>query len=256
MESYSIGKERRISRIFNQDSQKTIVAALDHGVTLGPVQGIENVGDFLSKVNLNKLNAILAHRGILLRNSKSLENVPYILHLSAGTTLNPSQGHKILACSLEQAVFLGCEAVSFHLNLGYSNESQTLKDLAKTSQRCESYGLPLLVMTYTSAKPDENSKFHAEIKHAARVAYELGADIIKVPFTGSSEKFREIVEGVQVPVIVAGGSKISEKESLRHISEAINAGARGVCIGRNFFQSERPIGYLESLYEIVHRSKK
>ena len=106
--------------------------------------------------------------------------------------------------------------MSVHINIGADDEARMLEDLGKVAIECMTWGMPLLAMMYPRGATIEDEKDVAVVKHAARVGAELGADIVKCPYTGCPETFREVVEGCTVPVVIAGGSKLSDKETLRH----------------------------------------
>jgi len=91
------------------------------------------------------------------------------------------------------------------------------------------------------------------VKHAARIGAELGADIIKTNYTGSPETFKEVVDGCPVPVIIAGGPKVnSEQDLLEMIEGSLEAGGKGVAIGRNVFQANNPTDLVRKIAKIVH----
>jgi len=100
---------------------------------------------------------------------------------------------------------------------------------------------------------EERERDVALVKHAARVGAELGADIVKCPYTGSPETFREVVEGCLVPVVIAGGSKTNDHETLEMIEGAMKAGAAGISMGRNAFQHENPSKLVKAACAIVHQ---
>jgi DhnA family fructose-bisphosphate aldolase class Ia len=91
------------------------------------------------------------------------------------------------------------------------------------------------------------------VKHAARVGAELGADIVKVNYTGSPDTFREVVEGCPVPVVIAGGEKVeTDRDLLEMVAGALKAGAAGVSIGRNAFQHKDPIRVVQAIGRMTH----
>jgi DhnA family fructose-bisphosphate aldolase class Ia len=159
---------------------------------------------------------------------------------------------KVLVGSVQEAMRLGCDGVSIHVNLGPQNDLRMLKDFGKVSRDCAKYGMPLIAMMYCRKEAgDELSEPHNRI--AARVAMELGADIIKVNYTGSPRSFERVVAGCDVPVIVAGGSARSTLlEFFEAIEGAMAAGASGVAVGRNVFQHRQPRILLRGLSHLIH----
>ena len=207
----TIGKSIRMERIFNRNTGNAIIIPMDHGVSAGPIEGLRNLQE--------------------------------AVHLSASTSLSADPNHKVLVTKVEEAIKIGADAVSVHINVGAEDEYEMLQGLGYVAGKCDEWGMPLLAMMYPRGK-----KVHSEydvdvVKHAARIGAELGADIIKTNYTGSPETFKEVVEGCPVPVIIAGGPKMnSEKELLEMIEDSLEAGGRGVAIGRNVFQAQNPTG--------------
>jgi DhnA family fructose-bisphosphate aldolase class Ia len=152
-----------------------------------------------------------------------------------------------------QAIKLGADGVSVHVNLGDMNEDKMLEDLGKISEKCLEWGMPLIAMMYARGEHIENPFDPETVAHCARVAAELGADIVKVAYTGDPETFRRVTEGCPIPVVIAGGPKMSnDREILEMVEGAMKAGAKGVSIGRNAFQHDDPEKIVRAIAAIVH----
>lgn len=236
-----LGKELRLKQLFKH-SQKTFILPMDHGITIGPVQGLEDILPVIKQVN-DKVDAVVVHKGRVnqIADCMGLSGCGLIIHLSASTVLSPDPNRKEMVTTVYHAIRLGASAVSIHVNLGSNTESSMLKDLGRTAEQCEYWGIPLLAMMYVRDGSKESEYDPVKIKHAARVAEELGADIVKVNYTGTAESFSEVVNSVKIPVIIAGGPKMSSDNDLTTmISDAVMAGASGVAIGRNIFQHHDP----------------
>ncbi len=237
------GKEIRLNRLF-RSGRRLFAVPLDHGVTLGPVQGLTDIDRIVRAVVMGGADAVIVHKGLARRLtclSEQPDTCELILHLSASTVLSPDPNQKELVTSVARAVQMGATAVSAHVNLGSGAEAKMLKDLGLLAEECESWGMPLLAMMYVRDGCKESEYDPAKIRHAARVAEELGADIIKVNYTGSAETFAGVVEAVRAPVVIAGGPKMdSPSQVLAMVAEAVGAGAKGAAIGRNLFQAEDP----------------
>ena len=176
-----------------------------------------------------------------------------IVHLSASTRMAPDPNSKTIVCTVEEAIKLGADAVSIHVNLGADDERSMLTDLGNIARVALEWGMPLLAMMYTRGSKVKNEYDVKMVKHAARVAAELGADIVKVVYTGSPESFREVVEGCFVPVVIAGGEKMgNDQDILEMVKGAVEAGGAGVSIGRNVFQHKDPTKIVQAIYKIVH----
>ncbi|ADB58034.1 2-amino-3,7-dideoxy-D-threo-hept-6-ulosonate synthase [Archaeoglobus profundus] len=244
-----MSKKRRLKRVLRDG--RTVIVPMDHGVSK-PIAGLEEVERILKEID-GIVDAVVLHKGVAKRVDYVNEmDMGLIVHLSASTCLvEPNE--KVLVTSVEKAIKLGADAVSIHVNLGSKTEREQLRDLGIVSEICDDWGIPLLAMVYARGE-GLNERDPELVKHCVRVAYELGADIVKTAYTGSVESFAEVVELAEIPVVIAGGSKKSEFEILREVAEAMNAGASGVAIGRNVFQHRNPKAMAKALRMIVHEN--
>jgi len=251
-----IGKKIRFERIINRNSGKTVIVPMDHGVTVGPIPGLEDMRTTVSKVVAGGANAILMHKGIVRPGHRGTgKDVGLIMHLSGGTALSPRPNAKELVCTVEEAIKLGADAVSVHVNLGAETDGEMLGQLGYVAERCLEWQMPLVAMMYTRGPKIKDEFDVNNVKHAARVGAELGADIVKVPFTGSTESFAEVIRGCPVPVVIAGGPKMgSDEEIFKMVDGALKAGAKGLSIGRNAFQHEKPDRMIAALAKMVHEN--
>ncbi len=248
-----IGKRIRLERIINRDTEKTVIVPMDHGVSMGPIKGIIDLQKTINEVAEGGANAVVLHKGMVGFGHRGYgKDVGLILHLSASTSLSPDPNEKVIVASVEEAIKLGADAVSVHVNVGSNTEAAQLKKLGEISRCCREWGMPLLAMMYPRGE-GINQFDEKAVALAARVGAELGADIVKTNFTGSVESFKRVVEGCPVPVVVAGGEKMdSDEDILRMVEMAIEAGASGVAIGRNVFQAESPKLITKAISMIVH----
>nr|WP_051184349.1 2-amino-3,7-dideoxy-D-threo-hept-6-ulosonate synthase [Desulfatiglans anilini] len=249
-----IGKAIRMERIMDRQTGKTVIVPMDHGVTAGPILGITNMKEAMRQVAAGGANAVVEHKGMVARgHRRSGPDMGLIVHLSASTSLSPHPNAKTLVCTVEEAIKLGADAVSIHVNIGNGYEKEMLADFGKVALSAAEWGMPLLAMIYPRGEKVKDEYDPAVIKHAARLGAELGADMVKVSYTGSPETFREVVEGCHVPVIIAGGPKMgSDRAILEMVRGAIDAGAAGTSIGRNVFQHQNPTRIVRALSMIVH----
>jgi predicted phospho-2-dehydro-3-deoxyheptonate aldolase len=244
------GKTRRLKRIMQQDN-RTVIVPMDHGVTIGPVQGIVNMQQIINQLLKGEVDAVLVHKGI----AKHMDagNAGLIVMLSGMSNLSPNVNSKVQVCSVKEAIRLGADAVSVHVNIGAQDEDKMLINLGKVADECDLYGLPLLAMMYPRGPKIQNEHAVEMVAHAARIGAELGADIIKANFTGSGDTFKHVVESCPVPVVIAGGPKCgSSQEVLQTTHDAVKAGAAGLSVGRNVFQHENPTLMVKALGAIVH----
>ncbi len=256
----SLGKAIRMERITNRANGRSVIVPMDHGVTLGPIEGLVDMPTAVNNVAEGGADAVLGHVGLPILGHRGYgRDVGLILHLSASTALAPDPNRKVLVSSVERAIRYGADAVSVHVNLGAADESLMLRDLGEVGMKCEEWQMPLLAMVYTRGAKVQSEYDVKVVKHAARVAAEVGADIVKVAYTGDAESFREVVEGCGghtdsgIKVVIAGGEKMeTDREILEMVAGSVEAGGSGVSIGRNAFQHPSPRKIVAAIVGIVH----
>lgn len=250
------GKEIRLERIINRDTGKAVIVPMDHGVSSGPILGITNMKEAMGQVADGGANAVVVHKGVVSRgHRKSGPDMGLIVHMSASTSLSPEPNAKTLVCTVEEAIKLGADAVSVHVNIGNGHEKEMLTDLGNVAHTAAQWGMPLLAMIYPRGQKIKDEYDVGAVKHAARLGAELGADVVKVSYTGDPDSFGEVVQGCHIPVIIAGGPKMeSDRAILEMVKGAITAGAVGTSIGRNVFQHKNPTRIVGALCKIVHEN--
>ncbi|MGD1004090.1 MAG: 2-amino-3,7-dideoxy-D-threo-hept-6-ulosonate synthase [Methanoregulaceae archaeon] len=250
------GKGIRLERIMNRNTKKTVIVPMDHGVSNGPIDGLIDLGQAVNLVAEGGANAVIGHMGLALYGHRqSGRDVGLILHLSASTAIGPDPNDKVLVNSVTNALKMGADAVSMHINIGADSEARMLSDLGTIAVECMEWGMPLLAMMYPRGKKIKIENDVDQVKLAARVAAELGADIVKTVYTGDPDSFREVTRGCPVPVVVAGGSKTDDRTTLELIEGAMAGGAAGISIGRNAFQHRMPDRFVRAAACIVHEGK-
>ena len=250
------GKLIRLERIINRDTKRTIIVPMDHGVSVGPIEGIINMKDSIDAVANGGANGIIIHKGLISAGHRGKgKDVGLIIHLSGSTSLSPYPNTKTLVCSVEEAIKYGADAVSIHVNIGDDMERDMLRDMGNVARIAHEWGMPLVAMVYPRGAKVKDEYSVDLVKHAARVGAELGADLVKVSYTGSPETFRSVVEGCHVPVLIAGGPKMSsDKDILTMVHGSIAAGGKGVSIGRNIFQHHNIELMVKAISKIVHEN--
>jgi predicted phospho-2-dehydro-3-deoxyheptonate aldolase len=253
----SSGKKVRMAKLFQKTSRKSVIVPMDHGATLGPIHGLVDIGETLSSMSLDVdlVQGLVLHRGVvdLVNKNMATQTLPArILHVSASTSVSGSPSAKMLVAGVEDALRLGADAVSVHVNLGVETDGLMLQDFGTIASQCQHWGMPLLAMMYVRAGGAVSIDVK-EVKHAARLAAEMGADLVKVSYPGSAEAMQEVVDGCFIPVLIAGGEKCaSPPAALDMVREAIRGGAAGVCMGRNLFQHEAPHAFAMAVGHVVH----
>lgn len=245
----SIGKRIRLTRLTRND--RILCVPLDHGVTYGPMEGLTDVLQIISNVKRGGATAIVVHKGII-RSFKCPPKLGIIMHVSASTDLSLAPDHKALIGTVEEAIRLGADAISVHINIGSRGENEMLAGLGKLAGHCDEMGLPLLAMMYARGEHIKNPCDPEIVAHLARIGAELGADIVKTTYTGDPTSFKRVVQSCPVPIVIAGGPKCqSEKDVLTMAAGAMKAGAIGVSFGRNVFQHENPEAMVKALSQVV-----
>jgi len=244
------GITKRLRRIF-RDDRKTVIVPMDHGVTLGPVEGLENMSRTICDLLKANVDAFVVHKGIA--RAVDTGEAGLIVHISASTKHSPDSNRKVRVCSVLEALRLGADAVSVHINIGAPYEAEMLTKLGDVADECHAYGLPLLAMMYPRGPSIQNEHDRDVVGHVARLGAELGADIVKTNYTGDPESFRKVVSSCPVPLIIAGGPKAkTDHDVLQMVYDANAAGCAGVSIGRNVFQHKVPRNMARALIAVVH----
>lgn len=260
-----IGKERRLHSLFSSDG-KCIIVPLDDSLISQRNEGLFHLCDKIKDIETAKPNGILCYQGAasLITNY----DIPLIINLTA-STVNSKHTKKVLISSVEHAVIQNASAVAVHINISSCYESQMLKNIGKISEKCHYYGMPLMVLAYprkesgtlddnyVDIKKNDIEKYTKLVSHCVRIAFELGADIIKTQYTGTSESFKEVVDSaLGKPVLIAGGSMLDDNKLYKMISGAIEAGGAGVSIGRNIFNRPNSSEIIKEIKKIVYQSLK
>ena len=249
-----LGKKVRLERIINRDNGRTIIVPMDHGVTIGAVDGLVDMRETVNDMAIGGADAVLMHKGLVRCSHRSAgKDIGLIVHLSASTALSPNGNTKTLVGTVEEGIKHGADCVSVHVNLGDPNERLMLSDLGKVAEACDNWHMPLLAMVYARGPQVPNGYDPRVVAHCARVGVELGADIVKVPYTGDIESFADVVGACCVPVVIAGGELMdSTRQLLQMVHDSVRAGGAGVSIGRNVFQHPRRIELVRAMRAIVH----
>ncbi|MBI9075568.1 MAG: class I fructose-bisphosphate aldolase family protein [Desulfatibacillum sp.] len=249
-----VGKQIRMERILNRKTRRTVLVPMDHGISVGPIDGLKDMKTAINSVAAGGANGVVVHKGLVMEGHRGDgPDIGLIIHLSASTSLSPFPNAKTLVCSMEEAIKLGADAVSIHVNLGDGLEKEMLRDFGEISYQARTWGMPLLAMIYPRGDKIDNEYDVKYVKHAARLGHEMGADLVKVPYTGTPESFLEVTQGCAIPVVIAGGAKMdSDRDILEMVKGSVEAGGAGVSIGRNVFQHASPERMVRAISSIVH----
>ena len=244
----NLGKQVRLQRIFNRETGRAIIVPMDHGVSVGPIEGIENIHKTVSDMADGGADAVLMHKGLCrccFRASGEGKDVGLIIHLSASTSLSSYSNKKRLVCTVEEAIRRGADGVSVHVNLGDDNESDMLADLGEVARVAEEWSMPLLAMLYARGPRITNEFDPAVVAHCARVGVDLGAHLIKKKKTGDIDSFAEVIAG--------GPRTETTREFLEMVDNSLKAGGSGLSVGRNVFQHPKRVQLVRALRGLVHQ---
>jgi DhnA family fructose-bisphosphate aldolase class Ia len=249
------GKVIRLQRLFRLPGGRALMVPIDHALSMGAVPGLDDPSAVVRAAAEAGATGVIGHRGGLAEavgrlGAPRVDGLALVLHLSAATTLSSEPARQEVVCTVEEAVRRGADAVSVQLNFGCGREAAMLRGLARVVRDADRFGLPVVVMAYARDARGTIDFTPERVVHAARAAAELGADAIKVPFAGA-ETIAAMARIIPVPLLVAGGGKATRAAVLGACHASLAAGARGLCVGRNVFQSADPTAILTELHDLV-----
>jgi 2-amino-4,5-dihydroxy-6-oxo-7-(phosphonooxy)heptanoate synthase len=248
------GKDRRVGRIVHSASGTTFLVPLDHSLADGPVAAAAEFAGLVEEMAASEVDGIIVHKGrVRFLPTEALGRLALLVHLNGSTQHAPDKDAKILVGAVEEAVALGADGVSVHINLGSDTEAHQLTDLGAVAGQCARFGLPLLAMVYPRGPRVTDPTDPVLLAHAANVAADLGADIVKLPYTGATATMREVVAASPIPVVTAGGGVLEDTgRFLDRIDHTMDSGVLGVAVGRNVFQAPDPGALARSVARRVH----
>lgn len=254
----SPGKEVRLSRLFDRKSGKVVIITMDHAIAHGVLPGIRNTREIIEKITAGRPNAMTIHKGLASKFIKLLidSDTCLICKLSGFSLFNPTFDTQFT--EVKEAIKLGADAVAYGATISDTRQDEMLQTIGHLAKECDEYGMPLTVHIYPKGNLLKKEDYYKteNIMYAARAAAELGADIVKTWYTGSSDTFRQVVEACPVPVVIAGGPHAeSVAQFLTMVRGAIDGGASGVAVGRNVWGSNNPTLMIKALKMIVHENK-
>lgn len=239
--------KNRISKIIRPQDGRCVMLAVDHGYFLGPTEKLENAGRVIKPL-LPHIDSLMITRGVLRTSVNPSVEIPIVLRISGGSSIvGEDLSNESTTTSIEDSLRLNATCLATSIFVGSKYESQTLTSLAKLVDEGEKFGIPILAVT---AVGKEMTRDYRYLALACRIAAELGAHLVKTYYC---DNFEKVVEGCPVPVVIAGGKKLSnELDALQLAYNAVHHGAAGVDMGRNIWQSEHPVGMVKAVRAIVH----
>jgi fructose-bisphosphate aldolase/2-amino-3,7-dideoxy-D-threo-hept-6-ulosonate synthase len=243
------GTRARLRRISTDD--RYLIVPMDHGVTMGPVKGLVDIESTIDAVTDGGADAVLTQKGIAPRVHDNKNGAGFIAHLNGSTNIGPDEADKRQTGSVEAALRAGADAVSFHINVGSEYEPKQMTDLARLTEHATELGLPTLAMAYARG-PDFAEDDPEALAHAVRLAEELGADVVKTGYSGDGDSFGPVCAGTRLPVVIAGGSRGTDRQTVEMVRGAMDGGAAGVSMGRSIFQHDDPGAITRAIAAVIH----
>jgi len=242
------GMKNRLSKIINPKDGHTVMLAVDHGYFMGPTTGLENIKTMTDPL-LQYADTLMLTRGGLRNYIDPNTKIPIVLRVSGGTSILNKDNllHEGISVDIEDAIRLNVSGVAFSILVGQPFERDTILGMAEYIDECQRYGIPVLAVTAVGKGLGKDARY---LSLASRMAAELGAHIVKTYYC---KDFEKIVDTCPVPIVIAGGKKQPEQDALKMAYDAIQAGAVGVDMGRNVFQSTDPVGMIKAVNAIVHK---
>lgn len=243
------GMRNRLGGIIRPKTGRCVMLAIDHGYFQGPTTGLERPGETVADL-LDHADALMLTRGILRNDISPDLSIPIVLRVSGGTSILQSDlSNEVTTVAIEDALRLNASAMATSVFVGSSHEKQTLSSLARLCDQGQNYGIPVLAVTAVGKEMTRDARY---LGLACRIAAELGAQIVKTYYC---DDFEKVVGGCPVPIVIAGGKKIEERDALKLAYNAISAGASGVDMGRNIFQSRWPVQMIQAVRRIVQEGQ-
>ena len=240
------GMKNRLARIFNPESGRTVMLAIDHGYFQGPTTGLERVD-----INILPLvpyaDTLMLTRGILRSVVPPSNTKSIVLRVSGGTSILKELSNEEIAVDIEESIRLNVCAMAVQVFIGGEYEKQSIINMTKLVDMGNRYGIPTLAVTAVGKDMARDARY---FRLATRICAELGAHYIKSYYI--EEGFETVTASCPVPIVMAGGKKIPELDALKMAYKAVQQGASGVDMGRNIFQSESPVAMIQAVRAVVH----
>jgi len=244
------GMKNRLSRIFNPDTGRTVMLAIDHGYFQGPTTGLERI-DLTIVPLMPHADALMLTRGILRTTVPPTLTKPIVLRCSGGPSILKELSDEELAVDIEDAIRLNAAALTLQVFIGGEHETRTVHNMTRLVDMGLRYGIPTMAVTAVGREMTRDAQY---LRLACRICAELGAHFVKTYYV--SEGFETVTASCPVPIVMAGGKKIPELDALTMAYNAIQEGAAGVDMGRNIFQSEAPEAMIQAVRAVVHENLK
>lgn len=252
------GRRLRLRRLYRHGDNHLFVVPLDHSINGGPLTTSMSTDRLVGTLAASGVDAVVLHKGTARHvDPDRFARIALIVHLSASTVRATDPDAKYLVAGVAEAVRHGADAVSTHVNLGSLAEDRQIADTATVAEACDRWNVPLLAMIYPRGPEIGDPTAPELVAHAVTLGVDLGADIVKTVRTESDVDMKDIVAASPVPVVVAGGPRLSDQDSVvSYVSGVLSTGAAGVAMGRNVFQAPDPGAIAARVSGLIHRTDK
>jgi putative autoinducer-2 (AI-2) aldolase len=240
------GMQNRLARIFQPDSGRTVMLAVDHGYFQGPTTGLERIDLSIAPI-VDGADALMCTRGALRSSFPSGSRVPVVLRASGGPSVLKELSNERVAVDMEDALRLNVSAVAVQVFVGGEYETESIANMTRLVDAGMRYGVPVMAVTAVGREMVRDARY---LRLACRICAELGAHFVKTYYV--ADGFDTVTASCPVPIVMAGGKKLPELEALSMAAAAIERGAAGVDMGRNIFQSADPRRMLRAVRAVVH----
>ncbi|MDX3129908.1 class I fructose-bisphosphate aldolase family protein [Streptomyces europaeiscabiei] len=246
------GKPLRWRRLSLAGDDRHLLIPLDHSVSDGPVTPPGQWDELVRELVAGGADGIIVHKGRARTLAPDLlKSCALVVHLSASTACSADVDAKVLVGDVEEAVALGADAVSVHVNIGSDTEGRQLSDLGAVARSCDTWGMPLIAMVYPRGPRIENPHDPVLLAHVVNVAADLGADMVKTTVALPLDRMAEVVAHSPIPVLAAGGPP-DGSDLIAYGTAVMAAGCRGLAVGRRIFSSPSPAALVSRLAAVVH----
>jgi len=241
------GLQNRIAQIIKPTDNRALMLAVDHGYFLGPTEKLEVPRKAISPL-LKHCDSLMLTRGVQRTSVSPKFPTPIVLRVSGGSSIiGADLSNEEITVSIKDAIRLNACALAMSIFVGSKYEKQTIVNLGKLVSEAEEFGIPVLAVTAVGKEIGQKDARYLSL--ACRIAAEQGAHIVKTYYC---KNFEKVVESCPVPIIIAGGKKIPERDALELAYNSIKSGAVGVDMGRNIWQSDNPVPMIRAVRSIVH----
>ena len=253
-ENQSVGRRLRLAHLGRRGGSALLLVPLDHAMSSGPLRSDGDLDALVGTLAENGADGVVIHKGAVRRiRPGRFRDLSLIVQLNASTRMAADPDAKYPVATVAEALRLGADAVSVHVNAASRTEAAQIAHLAAVAEECDRWSVPLLAMIYVRGPAVRDGLAPDLVAHAVAVAAEMGADLVKTALPDDTAATARIIASAAVPVLAAGGSPEPGPDAvLGQLATAMRAGAAGVAVGRLVFTAGDPAAMVRRLAAVVH----